>query len=191
MQQNRYLYVYISEMTPTISEQLIDRCCKGEHQAQMELYSLLFRAVYSSALRITCNAHDAEDIAQESFLKAFRNLEKYRDGLPFILRRMAINASIDLLRKRKVSLVEMGPQHDIAQQAEDPVDTQQDIEAIKAAIGQLPTGYRVVITLRLIEDLSFEQIAEELQISSSTARSQFVRAKERIIEIIQKNGHRR
>lgn len=179
-------------MNPIIPEQLIDRCCRHESAAQMELYSLLFRSAYGSSLRILRNASDAQEIVQESFLKIFKNIEKYRSGLPYVLRRITINASIDLLRKRRVVFVEFSPHEDIAEQDSESLETvEADVQAIKKAIEQLPTGYRLALTLRLIEDLSFEEIAHELGISASTARSQYARARQKTVEILRNNEYRR
>lgn len=175
-------------MTTIISDKLIKRCRRNEHTAQMELYAILFRSVYSASLRITGNTEDAQEIAQESFLKFFINIDQYYEKLPHIIRRIAINASIDMLRRRRVSFVELTPVHDRGEidQADENLleEQQQNVAAIKASIEQLPTGYRLVITLRLIEDLSFEDIASELGITSSTARSQFTRAKQKLIDIL-------
>lgn len=175
-------------MTPVITDTLIDRCHAGDSTAQMELYSLLFRSVYSSALRITHDTQSAEEITQDSFLKVFKDINKYRDRLHFAIRRIAINGSIDLLRRRRVSFVEFSSQSDVAEQ-EEPYDEEpvaQSVDDIKRAIEELPTGYRLAITLRLIEELSFEDIASELGITASTARSQFIRAKQKLIEILRK-----
>lgn len=175
-------------MTIIISDKLIKRCRRNDQTAQVELYTILFRSVYSASLRIVGNPEDAKEIAQESFLKFFNNIEQYYDKLPHIIRRISINASIDLLRKRRINFVELTPIHDRATDEQNDLDQteyqQQEITAIKEAINQLSTGYRLVITLRLIEDLSFEDIASEMGITSSTARSQYTRAKQRLIEIL-------
>lgn len=177
-------------MRQVIPEKLIDRCQSGEASAQMELYSMLFGSVYSSALRITRDSVSAQEIAQDSFLKIFRDINRYRDRLDLVVRRIAINASIDLLRRRKVIFVEFSSLCDVDNHDQEPLDDElpdtvyHDIESIKRSIDALPTGYRLVITLRLIDELSFDEIAAQMDITSSTARSQFTRARRKLIEII-------
>lgn len=178
-------------MAHTISHKLIEGCCKNEHPAQMELYSLLFGMVYGSALRILKNSHDAEEVAQEAFLRLFQNIKRYKEHIPQTVRRIAINVSIDLLRQRKVQMVELVSQYD-ADLNDDPdveyhVKLVNDIGKIKKAINMLPDGYRLVLTLRLLEDMSFGEIAELLKIAESTARSQFMRARQRVAELVE-NG---
>ena len=178
------------EMSSQISEKLVEQCRRGEHAAQMEFYSLLFGSVYNAALRITRNSQDAEEIAQEAFLKFFKRIDKYYDKLPHIVRRIAINGSIDLLRRRKNDFLEFSDKQYLVEDEAPPPneDFDADIKRIKEAIDRLPTGYRLVITLRLIEDLSFEEVAAELGITASTARSQFLRAKHRLVELLGKGA---
>lgn len=128
---------------------------------------------------------DAEEVMQETFIKFFDHVEDY--NLPHLdlerkLRRMAINASIDVVRKRKSFFVPIDDNFDCEENDDYPENEEMDItlDMIQNAIALLPDGYKTIVNLRLIEELEFEQIAEILHITSSTARSQFVRARKKL-----------
>ena len=100
---------------------------------------------------------------------------------------LAINASIDVIRRRRVLLVPIDDNLDCAEDVygeEEEADI--SVEQIQQAIAQLPDGYRTIVNLRLIEEFSFEHIAQILGIAPSTARSQFVRARKKLEILIKK-----
>ncbi len=132
---------------------------------------------------------DAEEVMQETFIKFFDHAEAYNMPYPDLerkLRRIAINASIDVLRQQKVFFVPINDNFDCEEDEDysDNEDLNITIDTIQEAIAKLPNGYRTIVNLRLIEELEFEQIAEILHITSSTARSQFVRARKKLATLI-------
>lgn len=167
-------------------------CRKGDRNAQMELYYRYFKAMYNTSLRILGRTDDAEDVMQEAFIKAFRRLTEFegRSGLGIWLKRIVINTSIDKLRKRR-RLMEAELNEERTTEEEDETsawEKEEDIEAqteqIRKAIMQLPEGYRIVISLHLLEGYDHEEIGKILGISNSTARSQFARGRKKLIEIL-------
>jgi RNA polymerase sigma factor (sigma-70 family) len=174
-------------------EELLNRCRKGDHIAQFEVYKLYFKAMYNAALRIVSQPDEAEDIMQEAFLSAFRKIGTYKGDVSFgaWLKRIVINKSIDAVRQRRIRFEEItglagddDPEDSGGFEDEDKQQAEQMVEQIKDAIHELPQGYQVVLTLALIEGFDHEEIAQILSISESTSRSQLARARKKLIGII-------
>jgi RNA polymerase sigma factor (sigma-70 family) len=173
--------------------ELIENCRKGDRKAQFELYRLYYKAMYNTCLRIVSRSAEAEDIMQEAFLSAFRKIETYKGDVSFgaWLKRIVINKSIDALRQRKIrfeDITEAEPDEaqenaiDFVPDDDQPIEMM--INQIKDAIHELPPGYQVVLTLALIEGYDHEEIAQILSVSESTSRSQLMRARKKLVEII-------
>lgn len=172
-----------------IHQDIIDRCKSGEQKAQFQLYKLYYKAMYNTCLRIVNNNLEAEDIMQESFLKAFEKIHTYRSEVSFgaWLKRIVINHSLDELRKKKIELqsieeTSINPVEDSNEN--DESDIQAKAEEIRDKINNLPDGYRVVLSLYLLEGYDHDEISEILNITSSTSRSQCARAKQKLIELL-------
>jgi RNA polymerase sigma factor (sigma-70 family) len=166
---------------------LIERCKKGEHNAFKEVYLLYSKAMFNICVRFLNNKEEAEDTLQESFIKAFKNIEQYKGEASFgaWLKRIVINKCLDALKKKNVRFVEM-EDRDIIIVEEETEDNsvEYDAEAIKAAMKELPDGYRVILTLYLFEDHTHRMIAEKLNISEGTSKSQYARARKKLIQLI-------
>jgi RNA polymerase sigma factor (sigma-70 family) len=177
-----------------IHNSLVERCRKSDASAQREIYQLYFRAMYNISLRIIGNSAEAEDIMQDSFLKAFRNISSCRENSAFgaWLKRIVVNQSIDALReKMKIRLEEESKIPLNAYDDDDSVDLETLPEAaqkIKKCISELPEGYKLILTLYLLEGYDHEEIGQILKIKASTSRSQFARAKQKLLEMIKEKG---
>lgn len=128
---------------------------------------------------------EAEDVMQESFLSAFNKIESYKGEVSFgaWLKRIVVNRSLDYLKKRKVQFEELNER--TAQIAEYQMETRDiDAELLKRAIQQLSDGYRVVLSLYLIEGYDHEEISQILGISNSASRTQLLRAKNKLKELL-------
>jgi RNA polymerase sigma factor (sigma-70 family) len=172
---------------------LVVECKQGSKKACYELYKLYSKAMLNVAFRIVGNIGEAEDVLQEAFLDAFSKLKDFRQDTTFglWLKQIVVNRSINLLRKRKLELIELeGEQlENIAdEEAEDEEEVQYKAALVKNAIRELPEGYRLVISLYLLEGYDHEEIGQILNISENTSRTQFLRAKRKLIEILNKKG---
>ncbi|MBU8891928.1 MAG: sigma-70 family RNA polymerase sigma factor [Bacteroidales bacterium] len=172
-----------------IHQDIIDRCMSGEQKAQFQLYKLYYKAMYNTCLRIVNDSLEAEDIMQESFLKAFEKLNFYKGEVSFgaWLKKIVINHSLDELRKRKLITDSIEDSVYEIKEDENEETTEENnwkAEEIKEQINNLPDGYRIVISLYLIEGYDHDEISEILNISSSTSRSQCARAKRKLIECL-------
>ncbi len=169
---------------------LVEACKKGDQKAQFELYRLYHMAMYNTTLRIVGDSDDAEDVMQEAFLKAFVKLDSYRGEVSFgaWLKRIVINKALDFLRLKKetLSLEDAGEIGEIEEKPEESPEVNYRAEAIKKAIYQLPEGYRIVLSLILLEGYDHEEVSGILNISNATSRTQYHRAKKKLIELLNK-----
>ena len=177
-----------------IHQDVIDRCRKGEQKAQFQIYKLYYKAMYNTSFRIINDRMEAEDIMQEAFLKAFDKIHTYSGRVSFgaWLKRIVINHSLDELKKKKVEFDSLedndyDPKEETDEEEDDEEEIWNKVEKVREAINELPDGYRVVLSLYLLEGYDHEEIAEILNLSSSTSRSQYTRAKNKLKEQLAKN----
>jgi len=168
-----------------VNSAIIERCKKGERRAFHELYNLYAKAMFNISLRILNNAAEAEEVLQDSFLKAFEKINIYDPAYSFgaWLKRIVINGSLDVLKKRKPVLVPLDGM-EYAQEEDSDDDPDFDVETIQKCVVQLPDGYRTILSLFLFEDYSHKEIADLLGISEGTSKSQYSRAKKKLIELV-------
>ena len=167
---------------------MIESCKKGDVRAQYKLYSLYTKAMYNICYRMTGQQEEAEDMLQESFTYAFSRLGSFRFESSFgaWLKRIVVNTCINHLKKRRVDLVYTEQQND-PPAADDFVDYEEikfKVEGVMKAMEKLPEGYRIVFSLYLLEGYDHKEISEIMGISESTSKSQFLRAKQKIKEIL-------
>jgi RNA polymerase sigma factor (sigma-70 family) len=178
-----------------IHHALINRCKNNDRLAFSELYRYFYRAIYTTCYRILKNADVAEDVMQETFITAFEKIETFKGESTFgaWLKRIAVNKSIDALRRNLSIFQPMNDalENSIPEDSDHSAFEKNDqvlekVEIIKKALGLLPDGYRVVLSLYLFEGYDHEEIAQILGISESTSRSQYTRAKQKLIDSINK-----
>ena len=178
---------------PILHDELVERCKQGDSRGFAELYRKYSKAMYNTSLRIVNNTGDAEDVVQEAFTDAFRSLEDfhYKSTFGAWLKRIVINKSINYLRKRKMDMIDIDKTNIGHLPEEDTTDEQEiqmKVEDIKRAVGLLPNGYRTVLTLYLFEGYDQEEIAEILQVSHATVRTQYMRAKQKLVQHIKQGA---
>ena len=170
-----------------IHQDLIDGCINGDQKAQFQIYKLYYKAMYNTSLRIVNDTMEAEDIMQESFLSAFEKIDTYSGTVSFgaWLKKIVINRSLDMLNKRKAIFEDIDTHVGIRDNSSEDSAQREEldvkIEEVKDAINRLPDGYRVILSLYLLEGYDHDEIAEILNINSSTSRSQLSRAKQKLI----------
>lgn len=168
-----------------IHQEIIDQCREGSQKAQFQLYKLYYKPMFSVCMRLLNNETDAEDAMQEAFLSAFKKIDTYKGEVSFgaWLKKIVINRSLDYLKKRKVKFEEINEKSN--QFIDHQMETKEvNMKVIKDAIQKLPDGYRVVLSLYLIEGYDHEEISEIIGISNSNSRTQFLRAKNKLREIL-------
>ncbi|MFC2126553.1 RNA polymerase sigma factor [Bacteroidota bacterium] len=177
-----------------IHKDLIEQCRIGERKAQTEIYKLYSKAMYNISYRILKDELEAEDVLQESFLSAFRNIGSYRGDASFgaWLKRIVVNTAINQVRKRSIDFESL---NDVDFEPEkDTWDDEQivlDIQRVRDSIEELPDGFRTVFSLYLLEGYDHREIGEILGISESTSKSQYNRAKKKLREILSNREYKR
>ncbi len=171
-------------------EELIRRAAQGDDGAFEQLVLAHQRQVYNLCLRICCNEADAMDLSQEAFIRAWRGLGQYQFGAEFStwLYRLTRNVCIDFLRAQKrrqtVPLhlnddegeTEL-PLPDTAEGPEERAVAGERRRALAQAMQALSPEHREILTLRVIEDLPYEQIAQILGVRTGTVKSRLARAR--------------
>ena len=176
-------------MIPT-ADVLVRQCIDGDTSAYRVLYERYSKAMFNTALRIVNKPADAEDILQESFTDAFSQLRFFENKSTFgaWLKQIVIHKSINFLKKKRLSFVEMEIAGEVAEDNEaiDETEIWYTVEMIKQTMQQLPDGYRTVLSLYLLEGYDHEEIAEILGVAQSTVRTQYIRAKQKLLQLLKK-----
>jgi len=171
-----------------IHKGIIEACKKGNERSKYELYQLYSKAMFNVCYRMMNNREEAEDMLQEAFTQAFLKLESYRYESNFgsWLKRIVINTCLNSINKRKLELsyVETIYDKDVQQEEEEESDVQLTVAGITRAMELLPEGSRMVFSLYLFEGYDHGEIAQIMNITESTSKSQFMRAKRRVVEIL-------
>jgi RNA polymerase sigma factor (sigma-70 family) len=171
--------------TKQLHQPIIDQCKNNNAKAQMQLYNLYCKAMYVVAFRYVNDKFIAEDVMQDAFIKAFKNIKSYQNEVAFgaWLKRIIINQSIDQLKKNKLELVSINEEV-IAETEEGDwcVDSDISVDVIVSEINNLKEKYRLVLTLYLLEGYDHQEISEILHITENTSRTHLLRGKKLLIE---------
>ncbi len=163
-------------------QQLVKACQQGDSKAQRQLYEQFARKMMGVCLRYSINTEEAEDFLQEGFIKVFEKLQhfEFRGSLEGWIRKVILNTILDKIRRNSIFNVtdSIDDHHDVTGN-DNPYDSIGVKELLKM-IQTLPTGYRTVFNLFVIEGFSHKEISLMLNISESTSKSQFLRAKEQL-----------
>lgn len=175
--------------------ELVRRIRDGEADAYAELVRRTRRGGYRLARRITRNHEDADDVLQESYVKAFRALDRFAADRPFgpwfltIVARTALTWIRDAKRRAAEPLDEPGADGSapLAERVADPTQDAASLERrvqVERAYAKLTEDHRVILALRVEADLSYAAIAEALGIPVGTVMSRLARAREALIEAL-------
>lgn len=179
---------------------LIDKAVAGDDKAYAKLLQRYRKPVYHMVLKMVRNIDDAEDLTMESFSKAFRSLSRFKKDYTFStwLFRIATNNAIDFIRKRKLNTlsiqntftdddgqsVGIDVEDDGVLNPQDETIKAQKEEIIQAFVGMLPSKYQKLVRLRYFHELSYEEIAEELEAPLGTVKAQLHRARELMYDMV-------
>ena len=167
-------------------EKIIEKCKKNDRSAQTGLYNWLAPRLLGLCVRYIQDRDEAEDVMQDAFVKIFTHIDSFKNNGSFEgwAKRIAVNTALTALKKknkihfeRNVEAVENTSEDENEQIPFGP-------EEIMTCMNSLPIGYRTIINLFLVEEFSHKEIAEKLNITESTSRSQYSRAKQALIKLI-------
>ena len=158
---------------------LVEACAKSERWAQKVIYERYYGKMMAVCLRYSNNSEDALDILHDGFMKVFKNIRKYQPGtsLAAWIHRIMVNTSIDFYRKnlrRRTEDIEQA--YDIKEQSADAISKCGEKEILKA-VQHLSPAYRTVFNLYVVEGYSHKEVADKLDITESTSRSNLVKAR--------------
>ena len=174
-------------MTNNIHSHLIDKCKKNDPRAQMQLYDLYYKAMYNTACNFIKDNVLAQDIMQESFIKAFKKIEMYNGSASFgsWLKRIVINNCLDWVKKQKIETVALNEQViSIVDDDNWEIESGISLQEIYKCIEQLPSKCKNVVKLYLLEGYDHQEVAHILQITEGSSRSQLSRGKMRLKELL-------
>ncbi|HAN76994.1 MAG TPA: hypothetical protein DCQ31_04075 [Bacteroidales bacterium] len=171
-----------------IHKDVIEKCKQGNAKAQFELYKLYSKAMFNISIRMLNSTADAEDVLQEVFIDVFAHLPgfRYESSFGAWIKRITINRCINFMKRNK-GLLSFTDDLSTADRAETPAENEPlfSVEKIKAAVSLLPEGYKVIFNLYSFEGYDHAEIAQILDITESTSKSQYLRAKNKLREILQ------
>ncbi|MBS1944010.1 MAG: sigma-70 family RNA polymerase sigma factor [Bacteroidetes bacterium] len=171
---------------------IIDGCLAGERRSQQRVYELFYGKMMSVCLRYTKNHDQAKDILQDGFIKVFRNLPEYNRSGSFEgwIRRIMVNTAIDHFRRARHSYLLLGEDRSMEEFEDVPEEEEEapmdegwaDLKPADVinAMQKLTPAYRTVFNLFVFEDMTHKQIAETLDISPGTSKSNFAKAKAKL-----------
>jgi RNA polymerase sigma-70 factor (ECF subfamily) len=178
---------------------LIDRAVLGDEKAYAELMNKYRKSVYHTILKMVRNIDDAEDLTIEAFAKAFRNLPKFKKDYTFStwLFRVATNNCIDFIRKKKLDTYSIDSEFandegdavsidikDANLNPQEEVIKTQKVQIIQEIVNLLPTRYKKLVRLRYFEEMSYEEISEEVGAPLGTVKAQLHRARELLFDMV-------
>jgi len=178
-------------------QELVARFMTGDQDAFAELVDAYQRSVYNLTYRMLGEAGEAEDAAQEAFLRAYQHIDRYDSSRPFKtwLLSIASNYCIDRLRKRRLtwlSIDEPLPPHPALSSSEDEPEDAAMIDerqvAVQAMLAELAPEYRAAVILRYWYDMSYQEIAELLDTTESAIKSRLFRARQALSDQLQTSG---
>ena len=187
--------VPLSEIEAVVKDddrELIERAKRGDERAFRELLRKYERPVFNICYRMVRNEQEAQDLAQDAFVKVFAMLERYNPSYAFSnwLFKITSNLCIDSMRKRRIATLPMdqpvtSDKGEYERQYESPTDNPETVMMkgekmgmLAEAIDKLPEHYRIMIVLRHQEDLSYEEIADTLDVPLGTVKARIHRARE-------------
>lgn len=168
---------------------LVQQCLEGKPSAYQALYDRYSKAMFNTALRIVNKTADAEDVLQEAFTDAFFQLRSFENKSTFgaWIKQIVVYKSIACLKRQRLSLVNMEMAEDVIEENQiDEAEVWYTVDTIRQTIRKLPDGYRTVLSLNLLEGYDHEEIAGILGIAPSTVRTQYIRAKQKLLQLLKK-----
>lgn len=173
-----------------IDEKTIAKCLKGNSSAQRALYKAFAQKMFVHCYRYLKSKEDAEEMVSDGFIKVFKSLSTfvYKDlvSLEAWIRRIMINECLMFLRKRKITFLDESSLLQI--ESEHRSDSELAAEELYDLILSLPTGYRTIFNLYIIEGYSHKEISKMLNVSEGTSRSQLTKARKVLKGMVTKNN---
>jgi len=188
----------IGELTHMDDLKIIESCLLGNTQVFSRLIDNYKSMVYNLAYRMSNNPHEAEDISQEAFIRAYQSLARFNPSYKFStwLYQITLNIIRDKFKKKEIDYISLDTPvetddsefyhqpADLTNNPEQIFSQRENLQAIQQAIYSLPLKYREVIVLRHLQDLSYIEIANILKLPQGTVKVRLYRAREQLKKIL-------
>ena len=174
---------------------LIKECKSNNKRAQIELYRKYNQGMYNVAMRLLKNPENADDVIQESFLSAFKNIHQFKGEVTFgaWLKRIVVHKCFNVLKKKELDVVTLEESNSYKIEIENSDTWEFDstiiLEDVKTTIDKLPDKYKFVLMLYLIEGYDHEEISDILTISVVASRTQLMRGKIKLRQLLKQKGY--
>lgn len=171
---------------------LVEQCKTNNRKAQLQLYKQYCNGMFCVAMRFLNNENDAEDVLQESFIKAFQKIDQFKGEVTFgaWLKKIVINKCIDFSKAKRENMVALDESYmHIEDDSNWEVADGISIETIKKCIYQLTDKYKYVVQLFLIEGYDHNEISGILDITETTCRTRLLRGKGQLKVLLKKENY--
>ncbi len=173
-------------------KELVKACKRKKQSAQKQLYEHYYDMMFRLCYRYLANSHDVEDVVVEGFIKVFEKIKQFEyrnsSSLKNWIQTIMVNESLMHLRRNKRI---MFSDNEFIFEKNYTIDETLEIKDIHKAIAQMPTGYRTVFNMYVVEGYAHKEIAEKLNISEQTSKSQLSRAKKYLQKLIKDLNYER
>jgi len=183
--------------------ELVNRAVAGDQQAYAELLSRYRDSIYFMLLKMVNNPDDAEDLTIEAFGKAFRNIHQYTPSYAFStwLFKIATNNCIDFIRRKRMGNISLTQTDEDSEETHIPIPSDtpdpeehlindQKVKMMRDLVSRLKPRYRQLIEMRYFEELSYEEIAVQLNLPIGTVKARLFRARELLLNIMKNISER-
>jgi len=171
---------------------LVKKVLSGDLDAYGELVQIYQTSVFNVCCRVLGNRRDAEDLTQEAFLRAYNNLGSYDPGRPFgpWMRTLAANLCYNKLNRRELPRVDLIderdlPEKDTIHNPEKALEISQENQKLYQALWDLPHQYRIAVELRHFQELSYQEMAQTLNLPLNTVRSHLYRGRQKLAALLE------
>jgi len=179
-------------MPRTLDQNRAERAKQGDLEAYGELVEAYQSSVFSVCYRVLGNRRDAEDLTQEAFLRAFQKLDTFITDRPFgpWIRTLAANLCYNFLQRKHLERVplqdELDQPHDLPRRGpETALELTEDQERLYRALWSLPDHHRLALELRHFQGLSYQEMAQALDLPLNTVRSHLYRGRKKLAELLE------
>ncbi|UNY97589.1 RNA polymerase sigma factor [Zhouia spongiae] len=171
---------------------LVEKCKKNDRKAQLHLYRQYCDAMFCVSMRYLKNIDDAQDVTQEAFIRAFQKIDQFKAEVAFgaWLKKIVVNKCIDFLKSRHEHYLSLD--ENILNVVDDDnwkIEDDVSVDEVKLAIEHLPEKYKYVVMLYLIEGYDHSEISEILGITQTASRTQLLRGKNQLKELLMNKGY--
>ena len=171
---------------------LVEKCKAKDRKAQLKLYRQYCEGMFCVAMGFLKNSDDAEDVVQESFIKAFQKIEQYRGEVTFgaWLKKIVVNRSLDFLKAKKEKFVELNEGYMKVEENDDwSIADEVTAKEVKSKMEELPDKYRLVVRLYLVEGYDHAEISQILDLSEPACRTRLLRGKGYLKQLLKSKNH--